>query len=82
MVGNVWEWVAEWVPLSTACPGWGGGFSEDMMCLAGANSADGPGALLRGGDINVNGSLAGVFAVIGTSAPWHADDDFGFRGAR
>jgi Sulfatase-modifying factor enzyme 1 len=38
MVGNVWEWVAEWVPISTACPGWlldGVGFkSDDTNCLA------------------------------------------------
>lgn len=49
MVGNVTEWTADWVPQSTACPGWSG-FSGDTMCLSGASTtAFGPGALLRGG---------------------------------
>jgi hypothetical protein len=38
------EWVADWVPLSTACTGWGGE-SDDRMCLAGASTeVGGPGA--------------------------------------
>ena len=36
MVGNLWEWVGDWVPASTNCPGWGA-FSEDAMCLSGAS---------------------------------------------
>jgi hypothetical protein len=36
--------VADWVPLSTACTGWGGE-SDDRMCLAGASTeVGGPGA--------------------------------------
>jgi hypothetical protein len=80
MVGNLWEWVADWVPLSTACPGWGG-FSDDLMCLAGADSAVGPGALFRGGDF-FSGAGAGVFAVSGSSAPSNASSNVGFRAAR
>jgi formylglycine-generating enzyme required for sulfatase activity len=52
MVGNVEEWVADWMPLSTTCPGWGT-FSNDINCFAGASTAasgGGPGALRRGGD--------------------------------
>jgi len=64
MVGNLWEWVADWVPLSTVCPGWGA-FSDDDMCLAGASTTGGPGALLRGGYFDL-GTAAGVFAVDGT----------------
>jgi len=48
MVGNLWEWVADWVPRSTACADWGA-FSDDFMCLAGASTDSGPGALIRGG---------------------------------
>jgi formylglycine-generating enzyme required for sulfatase activity len=63
MVGNAYEWVADWVPDRTTCPGWGT-FSSDSMCLAGASTTTGPGALLRGGFWG-DGTplLAGVFNV-------------------
>jgi eukaryotic-like serine/threonine-protein kinase len=83
MVGNVAEWVAEWVPLSTGCPGWGS-FSDDIMCLSGAStSGTGPGALLRGGFFfSGDASSGGPLAVIGTVAPTRSQDIFGFRCAR
>jgi hypothetical protein len=83
MVGNVWEWVADWVPASTgACPGWGS-FSNDVMCLAGASTTyTGPGALLRGGSFNDSVAAEGVFAVSGNVAPREEDIDFGLRCAR
>ena len=63
MVGNLFEWVADWVPRSTACPGWGG-FSDDYMCLSGASdTALGPGALLRGGYFII-GTNAGPLAAV------------------
>jgi hypothetical protein len=80
MVGNLWEWVADWVPLSTTCAGWGG-FSDDLMCLAGAGATGGLGALLRGGDFSA-GADAGVFAVYGNLAPSDAYSNIGFRAAR
>ncbi len=70
MVGNLDEWVADWVPLSTfTCPGWGG-FSNDFMCLSGAQDVSGgPGALLRGGGFN-DGPLPGrCLSLAPTSRP-------------
>ena len=81
MVGNLHEWVADWVPLSTACPGWGG-FSNDIMCLSGASTtANGPGALLRGGDFG-HGTAAGPFTVSASFGPSVFGPSIGFRCAR
>ncbi|MGH7411231.1 MAG: SUMF1/EgtB/PvdO family nonheme iron enzyme [Candidatus Methylomirabilis sp.] len=84
MVGNLDEWVADWVPRSTACPGWGV-FSDDFMCLAGASISSGPGALIRGGNFS-DGTDAGVFAVDSGTPPagssGSSGSDLGFRAAR
>jgi formylglycine-generating enzyme required for sulfatase activity len=80
MVGNVGELVADWAPLSTACPGWGS-FSSDQMCLAGADTSIGPGALIRGGDFHYY-SEAGVFVVFGLDQPSHSSSFVGFRCGR
>jgi hypothetical protein len=80
MVGNAFEWVAEWVPRSTACPGWGT-FSDDLMCLAGANETSGPGALNRGG-LGSDPSVAGVFTVDAGRRPQDSSSIIGFRCAR
>jgi hypothetical protein len=81
MVGNLAEWVADWVPLSTACPSWGS-FSDDFMCLSGASTtANGPGALLRGGS-SIGGSANGPLLVLGTLEPSRSVDTVGFRCAR
>jgi formylglycine-generating enzyme required for sulfatase activity len=81
MVGNLYEWVADWVPPSTACPGWGG-FSNDNMCLSGASTtANGPGALLRGGDFG-HGTAAGPFTVSASFGPSVFGPSIGFRCAR
>ncbi|MGH7802655.1 MAG: formylglycine-generating enzyme family protein [Thermodesulfobacteriota bacterium] len=68
MVGNLYEWVADWVPLSTACvPSLFG--TGDLNCLAGASTTSGPGAITRGGDFNTGigdpnyGLFAGVFYI-------------------
>jgi formylglycine-generating enzyme required for sulfatase activity len=81
MVGNLDEWVAEWVPLSTACSSWGG-LSNDLMCLFGASTSGvGPGALLRGGDFR-NRTSAGPLAVVGSGGPFNSRSFIGFRCAR
>ena len=81
MVGNLDEWVAEWVPLSTACSTWGG-LSDDLMCLFGASTTGvGPGALLRGGDFR-NRTAAGPLAVVGSGGPFNSRPFIGFRCTR
>jgi len=81
MVGNVDEWVADWVPLSTGCSSWGG-LSDDLMCLSGvATAADGPGAMLRGGDFR-NRASAGPLAVVASGTPFRAARFIGFRCTR
>ena len=82
MVGNLAEWVADWVPASTMCPGWAS-FSNDDMCLAGASTTrNSPGALVRGGAFAaLGGPLAGPLAVH-IFAPFHSTNFVGFRCAR
>jgi len=81
MVGNLAEWVADWVPASTTCLNWAS-FSDDDMCLAGASeSIAGPGALLRGGWFT-SGAGAGPLSVQGSSKPIRSLDVIGFRCAR
>ena len=82
MVGNVWELVADWMPVSTVCPGWQLG-SDDDMCLSGASLvANYPGALIRGGAAGF-GAAAGPLAVRADFAgPGNYAGAIGFRCAR
>jgi hypothetical protein len=88
MVGNLWEWVADWVPRSTTCGTWSAGVSPtgDAQCLAGAAETGEPGALLRGGDFGIFGfgPDAGPLAVFGFVEPSVVPFSlaFGFRCAR
>ncbi len=83
MVGNLLEWVADWVPRSTGCGAWSG--SGDVQCLAGAATMGEPGALLRGGSFLIgmlDGMLAGPLTVNSTVGPSSSFNDAGFRCAR
>ena len=84
MVGNVEEWVADWVPrskppcLAPMFP------NDDWTCLVGVltfPTETGPGALIRGGAFD-NGTKAGLFAMTGLNAPSARTWTYGFRGAR
>jgi sulfatase-modifying factor enzyme 1 len=80
MVGNVFEWVADWVPLSSQCvePV----YENDVNCFAGADTQDtGFGALDRGGDFSSQDG-AGVFAISSGLQPWVANGFVGFRCGR
>jgi hypothetical protein len=78
MVGNLSEWVADWVPAPTTCatPLFG---TNDANCLAGASTTEGPAALVRGGGID--GDENGIFTVFGR-LPNLAFLDQGFRTGR
>jgi len=81
MVGNVYEWVADWVPRSTGCSSWGT-LSDDSMCIAGASTtANGPGALLRGGDFG-SGNEAGPLTISANFGPTNFGPSIGFRCVR
>lgn len=81
MVGNLAEWVADWVPFPTSAPGWGG-FSDDVMGLSGASTAvPVPGALVRGGGF-IFGPFAGPLAVSAAPPDLAANPFLGFRCAR
>ncbi len=78
MVGNIWEWVADWVPLTSSSTCAAPMFDSDYNCISGPSS--GTGALLRGGGLTEQ--YAGVFAVAGTVPPTSEGPAFGFRAAR
>jgi hypothetical protein len=79
MVGNLSEWVADWVPRSTACPP--SLFGSDVNCLGGASTTAGPSALVRGGSF-LDDTGAGVFFVDGLLSIANPQIFLGLRGAR
>jgi len=93
MVGNIHEWVADWMQGGSVPFGPNGGpniepgFGEDTV--SGTNSASTPGAgstnfpaaIYRGGKFDA-GSNAGMFAFSATRAPSVSDPGIGFRCAR
>lgn len=87
MVGNLWEWVADWSDRAdyagASCTNWpAGAYGGDVSCVGSAGSDHLPGALLRGGH-HSSGTNAGVFAVSTDFAPYAIAGAFaGFRCAR
>ncbi len=86
MVGNLWEWVADWdeEASDSNCVNWPASLGSDRTCVgraSGEPSTAAPGALLRGGSFG-NGSNAGPFAITASTVPYDSDVTFGFRGAR
>jgi formylglycine-generating enzyme required for sulfatase activity len=86
MVGNLWEWVAEWAAPGVTCSNWGG-FSGDSMCLAvfqlGSTYTPpgAPGTPGRGGNWDY-GVEAGPFAVDASVVTTSSYQSYGFRCAR
>jgi formylglycine-generating enzyme required for sulfatase activity len=84
MVGNLWEWVADWdeEASDSNCDNWPADLGTDISCFESGSfpSTAFPAALQRGG--GVNGTNAGPFAVAADTVPYDDDESFGFRGAR
>jgi formylglycine-generating enzyme required for sulfatase activity len=86
MIGNVAEWVADWMPLATTCGAWTwlapvDLTTADRMCVAGASTTEGPGALVRGGHTN-GAENAGKFSIESRGPPSRSTNVFGFRCGR
>jgi len=81
MVGNLWEWVADWDEQADGCADWPASFGSDATCFGTGTPSRFPGALVRGGYFSF-GSDAGPFAVAASIQPSDSDPIFGFRGAR
>lgn len=88
MVGNLYEWVADWVPRSTGC---GGSWDSDvtplvvLQCMVGAATTGEPAALARGGHWGYDhaiGANAGPLSLSALDGPSHATSVIGFRCAR
>ncbi len=87
MVGNLYEWVADWADRSSTCTDWtasAGIPGGDLSCFGGSGGASSsaiPGALIRGG-LWGSGADAGVFAVSAKVIPSFSDVEVGFRCGR
>jgi formylglycine-generating enzyme required for sulfatase activity len=83
MVGNLEEWVAEWVPRANASGEWSPWASPtgDEQAFAGAATDDEPGGLLRGSFSNRQEDV-GPMAINASSPPSNDAGDNGFRCAR
>lgn len=88
MVGNLSEWVADWVPPANSCTA-SLFLTNDTNCMAVDPAfplvVSGPAALIRGGNSILSsggGADAGVFAVRAVDTPSLSFNFVGFRAAR
>jgi formylglycine-generating enzyme required for sulfatase activity len=97
MIGNAWEWVADWRPVAGDCTQWDATMGEDFACyvqtstpigpaLAVPREAEGPApgvpaGLIRGGNFGI-GVRSGAFAIYAGAAVTSRSRSIGFRCAR
>jgi hypothetical protein len=83
MVGNLYEWVADWGEHATGCTLWSDEFGTDESCVGGDGVYHLPGVLARGGYWGLTGGVyAGVFAAYQVNFPYTAVEGIGFRCGR
>ena len=78
MVGNVTEWVADWIVPAINCSTPIFPATEDLNCMGGPVKTEGPAALQRGGHFSA-GTEAGVFNIEGDNLPTDIAGTRGFR---
>ena len=79
MIGNLWEWVADWADKNPG--GCALDFLGDISCFGGDGSNPIPGAVRRGGFWS-DGVSAGSFAISSVHNPDLVVEGFGFRCGR
>jgi Sulfatase-modifying factor enzyme 1 len=83
MVGNLWEWVADWTDAASGCFTQPATFGGDLSCLGGSS---GNTTMIRGGFFGPlglgGGTHAGVFAVRANFGQGFSVGGIGFRGTR
>jgi formylglycine-generating enzyme required for sulfatase activity len=89
MVGNVWEWVADWADRANVGARTGrarpGSRAATSVGFGGNGSGafnEIPGALIRGGFWTGGGTYAGVFVLLADAVPSSSGGVIGFRCAR
>jgi formylglycine-generating enzyme required for sulfatase activity len=85
MIGNAWEWTADWGTLAGGCTSWPAGYDGDTSCSGRSSLTPAtsylPSAYVRGGD-GRRGADGGVYAFEATREPSTIADTVGFRCAR
>jgi hypothetical protein len=83
MVGNLYEWVADWGEHATGCSVWSDAFGTDESCVGGDGLYHIPGVLARGGYWGLTGGVyAGILAAHQVNPPTFGVEGIGFRCGR
>ena len=82
MVGNGWEWVADWDEEADGCGFWPAGYGGDLTCFGDGTPSRLPGALIRGGSTSTSFGARGAVRGRRRAGRRFRSSSSGFRGAR